>query len=119
MAKSDDAAEAFLEALRPPGGAQHDPGATVATADNPRLSAKRPRETADLAAGAARMIRALGVRVASEDAELSQFRALAGELERALAHAIAGLRGHGMSDGQIGRELGVTKQAVAKRFPRR
>lgn len=35
-----------------------------------------------------------------------------------LALAVAGARAHGYTDGEIGRALGVTRQAIRQRFPR-
>jgi hypothetical protein len=89
--------------------------------DNKVLSQDRQRrhkETAELAGAVIRLLRALGRRLASEDAELEQLRRIQSALDAAWLEAINGLRSHGMSDSEIGRELGVTKQAIQRRFPR-
>lgn len=88
--------------------------------DKASLSPRRPyRETADVVAGLARQIRAAGRRVAAEDPEdLAHLQVLQAALDEAFGCAITGLRGSGYSDGAIGRQLRVTKQAVAQRWPR-
>lgn len=88
--------------------------------DKAPLSPKRPyRETPDLISGLARQIRAAGKRVSTEDpADLAHLAVLQDELDTAFTAAIAGLRASGYSDTDIGRELGVTKQAVQQRWPR-
>jgi hypothetical protein len=66
------------------------------------------------------MIRAVGERIAEEDAEdLRHLVQIEQELKRAWEVAIAGVRASGFTDREIGEVLGTTKQAVAKRFPRR
>lgn len=66
-----------------------------------------------------RMVRALGRRAERGDPDTaSLLRMVGGELELATARAVAGWRDAGFSDAAIGRELGVTKQAVQKRWPR-
>jgi DNA-binding NarL/FixJ family response regulator len=66
-----------------------------------------------------RLIRSLGSRAAHEDTDaLHNLRDLEAELESAWKVAIAGLRRSGFSDTDIGTELGITKQAVQKRWPR-
>lgn len=91
--------------------------------DNAELSAiarstvYRPDE--DLVGGVIRLVRALGRRFAVGDPDTARYLSLIrDELEDAYARAVAGWRTMGFSDSQIGRELGVTKQAVAKRWPR-
>lgn len=95
----------------------------MAATDKRRLSRKRPqrapRDTPDVAAGVRRMVLALGRRIGTEDPE--QLAELA-ELEAAVAEAwwlaVDGLRETGYSDAAIGRQLGMTRQAVAQRWPR-
>lgn len=76
------------------------------------------RETSDVAAGARRMIRALGRRLADEDpGQLVELIMLQGEVDNAWRLAVAGQRDRGATDADIGRALGVTRQAVRKRWP--
>jgi len=75
------------------------------------------RETDDVAEAACRLIGAVGRRVAEEDPDGLVYL---GQIEQALADAletaVLGLREHGFSDAAIGRELGVSRQAVAQRW---
>lgn len=65
------------------------------------------------------MIRSVGKRVALEDPEnLASLTVLEEALREAWALAIAGLRETGWSDPAIGRQLGMTRQAVEQRWPR-
>ena len=75
-------------------------------------------ETPEYVAMLARMIRAGGRRVADGDPEdLALFVQLQAELDAALDAAVAGMRENtGRSWAEIGRALGVTKQAAAKRW---
>lgn len=93
---------------------------TPPPADNRTLSAKRPyRETPDVAAAVGRLVRTVGRRVATEDpVDLEILVDLTAALDEAWRTAIAGLRATGHTDGDIGAALGVSKQAVAQRFPR-
>lgn len=78
-----------------------------------------PRESAEVVAAACRIVRAVGRRLEHED--LDGFRLLAElelELEAARARLVHGLRAVGYSDGQIGAELGITRQAVQQKWPR-
>lgn len=66
------------------------------------------------------MIRAIGARCAEDDPDtLVLLRELETALEQAWAVAIAGMRSSGHSDRVIAGELGVTRQAVEQRWPRR
>lgn len=77
------------------------------------------RDTADVAEAVERLIRTVGKRCATEDADaLKNLVALEASLAEAWAIAIAGIRESGATDAQIGRELGVTRQAVQQRWPR-
>lgn len=91
-------------------------------ADKPALSRKRSKieRTDEQIAGAVeRQIIALGKRVAAADPDAARLLlGLARAVEEATAVAVAGWRRTGYSDAQIGRELGVTKQAVQQRWPR-
>lgn len=65
------------------------------------------------------MIRALGRRFEVADPDTARYLSLIrDEVQEAEGRAVAGWRRLGFSDSQIGRELGVTKQAVQKRWPR-
>jgi hypothetical protein len=88
--------------------------------DKGSLSMNRPyRDTHEVTAGVARLVRAIGKRVAHEDPEdLVHLARLDEALSVAWRTAVTGLRATGYSDTQIGAELGITKQAVAQRWPR-
>ena len=78
-----------------------------------------PRETREVRKAVSRLIRAIGRRVAAEDPEdLRELVTLEQDLAVAWATAIEGQRTTGFSDTQIGVVLGVSKQAVAQRWPR-
>jgi hypothetical protein len=65
------------------------------------------------------MIKAVGLRVGEEDpSSLKHLVAIQSTLDRAWAHAIEGLRQSGEPDREIGEALGVTQQAISKRWPR-
>jgi hypothetical protein len=83
------------------------------------VARKTYRETPDVAAATARLIVTVGKRVATEDPEdLRELLTLDQALSDAWLVAVAGLRETGFSDSEIGRVLGITKQAVAQRWPR-
>lgn len=78
------------------------------------------RETRDVTNAIQRLITALGKRVADGDPdELLLLKSLAITLRTAEWEAVAGLRGQGHSDTVIARYLGVTRQAVEQRWPRK
>lgn len=84
-----------------------------------RSSAPVARSDEDVAEGIGRLIRALGRRCAEGDPDTANLlRYLQEELDDAMQAAVAGWRAAGFSDSHIGRELGVTKQAVAQRWKR-
>lgn len=87
--------------------------------DNRGLSAAKPyRETPSVVEAVCRLIRAVGRRVAGEDTDgLRLLTALDEALQAAWQDAIAGQR-RTYTDGEIGRAIGTTKQAVSKRWPR-
>lgn len=94
--------------------------------DNPALSPnprpRRPvrhRDDAEVTAGIQRQIVALGRRLAEDDpGALVHLETLARTLADATERAVHGWRASGFSDADIGAVLGVTKQAVAQRWPR-
>jgi hypothetical protein len=76
------------------------------------------RDTSDCAAGVLRQIAAFGKRVGREDPDgLRLLQAIKDGAGAAMAVAVEGLR-HNHTDGQIGQALGITRQAVEKRWPR-
>jgi hypothetical protein len=81
--------------------------------------AKQPRSDEDIVDAVLRMVRAIGRRAATADPDHARLlRLVDEELAEAWRRAVAGWRADGFSDAQIGREIGVTKQAVQQRFPR-
>jgi hypothetical protein len=82
------------------------------------MSATTTRSLADRAGAANRMIRALGNDLTEWDVEdlnrIGQMEVNLAILRTAVIHA---LRTQGVTDKQIGEELGVTQQAVSKRWP--
>jgi hypothetical protein len=90
-------------------------------ADKAALSPRRRyRETPEVVAATRRLLRVVGKRIATEDPDdLRLLLELDQELEQAWAVAVAGIRGTGWTDSEIGRVLGTTKQAVQQRWPRR
>lgn len=86
-----------------------------------KRSRKRRRyvETSEMVAALCRLVRSVGRRLAEEDAtDLVLLVRLSHELDEAWSTAITGLRASDYSDAQIGQVLGVSKQAVAQRWPR-
>jgi hypothetical protein len=77
------------------------------------------REAPEIAASARRLIKALGRRVTGGDPDgLRLLTGLRDGIGGAEQVAVAGLRAQGHSDAALGAELGVSKQAVAQRWPR-
>jgi hypothetical protein len=77
------------------------------------------RETSDVAEAAGRIVLAVGRRVARQDPEdLDALMSLQAALDRSWRIAIDGLRASRYTDGEIGSHLGISKQAVAQRWPR-
>jgi hypothetical protein len=88
-----------------------------------RLPRKRPqpvyRETPDVASATCRLIVSIGKRVATEDVDgLSSLVLLEKAVRQAWRLAIEGLRHSGVSDRDIGAQLGITRQAIEQRWPR-
>lgn len=82
---------------------------------------RRPsyRETPDVAAATARLIRSVGKRVATEDPDgLESLEQLDRAVRDAWSTAVAGLRASGFTDRDLGRQLGMTRQAIEQRWPR-
>lgn len=77
------------------------------------------RETSHVADAVVRLIGAVGRRVADEDTDgLKELVQLEAAVKAAMATAVTGLR-RTYSDYAIARELGVSRQAVEQRWPRR
>lgn len=83
-----------------------------------RLTPKRERETHEYAAMMRRMLAAHGRRVADADPEdLADLIALRGSLDAAIGDAVRGQRSSfGTSWSDIGRALGITRQAAQQRY---
>lgn len=80
------------------------------------MSAKDNRE---FAAFGRRIIRAHARRIAESDpAALGDLLALRQAVDTALDEAVVGLRDAGFSWGEIGREVGMTRQAAQQRWGR-
>ena len=76
------------------------------------------RAVSDRCSGIHRMIRALGRDPAEwELDDLQSLRELAGGLQQAQDRAVYALRDSGHTDAEIGTVLGITRQAVSKRWP--
>lgn len=83
----------------------------------PRTRSKRIRETPEMISAARRQLRALADRVTRGDVEdFAKLVTLADELDRVIGIAVAGLCDSGVSYGEIGRAIGVTRQAVRQRW---
>lgn len=80
--------------------------------------AKRERETPEFAGAVRRMIRSHGRRVANADVEdLAELVRMVDDLDAAVQSAVDGLRER-HSWAEIGRALGVSKQAAYARYGR-
>lgn len=76
------------------------------------------RTLQDRAAGITRMIRALARDPGEwEPADLQHIRRMRQELANVETAAIHGMRAGGVTDSQLAQALGVTQQAVSKRWP--
>lgn len=86
----------------------------------PSLTPKRPRklvENDDYAAFLHRVIRAFGRRIATGDIDaLADAAFLSAQLDTTIKTAVSGLRNRGYSWADIGRQLGVTRQAAQQRW---
>ena len=77
------------------------------------LTPKRERETPEYAGMVRRIIAAHGRRVADADPEdLAELVAMRASLDQAVQVAVEGMRDRGLSWAEIGRGLGVTRQAA-------
>jgi hypothetical protein len=99
--------------------------AAPGSGDNSSLSTtrrrrrRRDREAPDVGEAVRRLVAALGRRAAEGDLDaLVELERVADAIREAEAVAVDGLRRVGYSDGEVGRELGVSRQAVRQRWPR-
>ncbi len=81
---------------------------------------KKERDTRspDYAAWVSGLITRMGTRAIGDLEAVEQLAGLTGVINDALEVAVKGTRAQGYSDAHIGDALGITKQAVQKRFPR-
>jgi hypothetical protein len=81
--------------------------------------AKSFRETPEIAAATARMVRAIGRRVGQEDPNsLTSLMVVQIAIDDAWRNAVNDLRDAEFPDWQIAEMLGITRQAVQQRWPR-
>ena len=79
---------------------------------------ERGVQNPDYAAWVSKLITRMGIRAVGDLEAVSQLDALTGVVDQALAVAVEGCRAQGHSDAEIGQALGITRQAVQKRFHR-
>jgi hypothetical protein len=95
------------------GARRRRPLATRGKGQRPR----QPRETIDLVAAAARIVRSIGQRAAAEDPEiLPELVKLRGEVDRCIYAAVAGQRAAGITWEAIGTATGTTRQAALMKW---
>jgi CRP-like cAMP-binding protein len=81
------------------------------------------RSTRDLIGAMRRLMRAAAERVANGETdgtgeeEFAFFVELEQDLHQAMAHAVERMRQNGVTDAEIAAMLGVSRQAVSKRWP--
>lgn len=85
------------------------------------MTARREVENDEFLAFSRRILKALGKRVGDGDpVDLAQLVALREEFERVEVEAVSRMRDqHGFSWAEIGRDLGITRQAAQQRYGRR
>jgi hypothetical protein len=76
----------------------------------------RYRETPEIAAAAKRMIRATGRRATTDVDALPLLQEIRDECDRVLVEAARGAHEYGWSWWEIGKRLGITRQAANKAF---
>ena len=85
------------------------------------MSSNRYVETAEFGGMVRRMVRAYGRRVAEgagDIAELGPLAQLSADVDAIIADTVTGLRAAGYSWTDVGRELGVTRQAAQQKYGR-
>ncbi|SRR6266704_818113 len=80
--------------------------------------AERKTQTDDYARSVVRQIASMGIRASADLDALTWLAEAASRARDALPIAVDGCRARGYSDAAIGAALGITRQAVWKRFPR-
>jgi hypothetical protein len=91
----------------------------VSLSSNGRRRRRVEREAAEVGEAVRRMVAALARRAAEGDVlALAELLDVADAVREAGQTGVEGLRRTGFSDAEIGRELGVTRQAVRQRWPR-
>ena len=93
---------------------EHDPSVKTKLTPNRR---SKVIENDDYAAFLRRAIRAFGRRIAAGDIDaLGDAAFLSAQLDTAIKNAVTGLRQRGYSWADIGRQLGITRQAAQQRW---
>jgi hypothetical protein len=109
-----------MQRLRGPVTTMTGPRSEPRSGVNPQLTPKRrPRvvENDEYAEFLRRAIRAFGRRIAAGDIDaLADASFLSAQLDTTIKNAVAGLRQRGYSWADIGRQLGVTRQAAQQRW---
>lgn len=109
-----------MRAAAPTGAPLAPSDSAVEATFTPRRRSKRPRkdvETMDYLGAARRFVRAAGRRVGEcDEAELAALLALQGDLDAAIAEAVAGQRTYGKSWAAIARGTGTTREAAWQRW---
>lgn len=83
-----------------------------------KQKAERVIENSDYASGLVRQIARMGIRASDDLAALTWLATMTDQAREALALAVDGCRVRGHSDAEIGQALGISRQAVWKRFHR-
>lgn len=82
------------------------------------MASTTTRTLQDRMAGAHRFVRALSRDTSEwEPADLVKLQELADQVELVRTQAVLGMRQHGATDRQIADALGISRQAVSKRWP--
>jgi hypothetical protein len=116
----DPGSPEFMDAAESPGVPDSSDRSQPRSGVNKSLTSKRRRrvvENDEYVAFLTRAIRAFGRRVAAGDIDaLADAAFLSARLDAAIKEAVTGLRARGYSWADIGRQLGVTRQAAQQRW---